>query len=163
MTWPVLRIHDILVRICRYMPLTNGSGSGFRFRSCYYHHCLPDVNKKLIFLQKFFCIFTLWRYIYIFFQKSQKKSQNSRNQDFSPYFLFVMEGYGSGSRRPKHVDPVDPDLDSDPQHWPWLQARCHVSVHNVLPDPRLGAGVPCLHHRDHICLVPGMKTGLCSF
>jgi hypothetical protein len=26
-------------------------------------------------------------------------------------------GSGSRSRRPKHVDPVDPDSDPDPQHW----------------------------------------------
>ncbi len=60
--------------------------------------------------------------------RSQKESQNSRNQGFSYYFCMMIEGSGSGSGSgsihltnggPKHVDPVDPDphSDPDPQHW----------------------------------------------
>jgi hypothetical protein len=45
---------------------------------------------------------TLCRYIniYIIFQRKKvnKKSQNSRNQDFSYYFCLIIEGSGSGSR-----------------------------------------------------------------
>jgi hypothetical protein len=87
---PVFRTHDILVwiriRICRSMPVTNGSGSGF----CYFRHrplrCQPKTN----FLKQFFCsllfegTFTL----------SQKESQNSRIPDFF-YCCMMIEGSGS--------------------------------------------------------------------
>ncbi len=48
---------------------------------------------------------------------------------------------GSGSRRPKnkkHMDPVDPDSDPDPQHWVSLQQNEYSNIHshyetNVMP------------------------------
>ncbi len=43
--------------------------------------------------------------------KSQKKSQNSKNQGFSYYFCLMIRI----QEAQKHVDPVDPDPDSDPQ------------------------------------------------
>jgi hypothetical protein len=122
----VLRIHDILgwirIWIRGSMPLTNRSGSG----SCYFRHWpSQDAIKKTNFLKSFFvfyflkvrtCTCTSFSKI-----KSQKKSQSSRNQDFPYFFCLVIEGSipltdgsGSGSRRPKGMDPVDPDPDSDP-------------------------------------------------
>ncbi len=83
----VLRIHDISVwiriRIRGSMPLTNGYGSWIRF---------------LLFSPSFFK------------DKSQKESQNNRNQGFSDYFCMMIEGsgyipltLGSGSGRPKNM------------------------------------------------------------
>ncbi len=46
---------------------------------------LQDANKKLIFKKKFFCLLQLFKF-FIIFQKL-KKSQNSRNQGFSYFFL----------------------------------------------------------------------------
>jgi len=69
---------------------------------------LQGVNNKI-----FFWVITFWRYIFIIFKdKVIKKSQNSRNQCFSYFFLLddrgsgpgsisLTNGYGSGSRRPK--------------------------------------------------------------
>ncbi len=87
----MLRIHDILVwiRIRRSMPLTNGSGSGFGSRSCYF--CpWPSRQQQKITFYKFFLLITFWRDIYIIFQRQKvnKKSQNSRNQGFSYYFAW---------------------------------------------------------------------------
>ncbi len=73
---------------------------------------LQDASKKLI-LTQFFLLITFWKYIYIIFQryKSQKVSQNRRNQGFSYYFCMMIEGSGfgsipltsgSGSGRPKN-------------------------------------------------------------
>jgi hypothetical protein len=84
---------DILVwiRIRGSMSLTNGSGSRIGSGSCYFVIDLQDANKKLIFLKSFSAYYLLF--------KVQKKSQNSRNQDFSYYFCLMAEGSGSG--RPK--------------------------------------------------------------
>jgi hypothetical protein len=92
----VLRIHDILVWI-RSQQKTKSFKRSF---SAYYFLKVHFHNFSKI--------------------KSQKKSQNRRNQGFFNYFYFMIEGSepltngsGSGSRSPKqHVDPVDPD----PQH-----------------------------------------------
>ncbi len=105
---PVLRIHDILVRIRirGSMPLTNGSGS------CYFRlwpSRNQDANKTLIFYNFFFTAYFFmkvhfWRYTSGFLQ-------NSRNQGFAYYFCLMIEGSGSvpltngsgsGSRRPKN-------------------------------------------------------------
>ncbi len=84
------------------MPLTNGSGYGSG--SCYFRHWPSRCQQKTVF-KNVFLIITFWRYIYIIFQryKVKKKSQSSRNQDFSYYFCLVIEGYGFGSRRPKNI------------------------------------------------------------
>ncbi len=94
---PVLRIHDILgwIRIRGSMPLTNGSGS------CYYRHwpsrCQQKKKKK-----NFNTIFPAYYFLKVHLHhfstiKSQKDSQNSRNQGFSYYFCMMIEGSGSGS------------------------------------------------------------------
>ncbi len=94
---PVFRIHDILVRIRIWirgsMHLTNGSGFG----SCYFRHWLSRHQQKTN-LKKNFCLLLFEG---TSFFKVQKKSQNSRNQRFSYYFSFMIEGFGSG--RPKNM------------------------------------------------------------
>jgi hypothetical protein len=60
---------------------------------------LQDANKKLMFLNKFFCLlpYCLKVHLHDFLKiKSQKESQNSRNQGFSYYFCMMIEGSGSG-------------------------------------------------------------------
>jgi hypothetical protein len=84
---PLLRIHDILVRIwirTLPVPLTNGSGS------CFFRQWPLKWQLKIILL------ITLCSYIYIIFQKYNviNKSQNSRNQGFSFYFCLMKEGSG---------------------------------------------------------------------
>jgi hypothetical protein len=73
-------------------------------------------KKKKKILTQFFLLITFGSYIYIIFhrKKSQKESQNRRNQGFSYYFCMMIEGSGSGSipltsgsgsgsRRPKNT------------------------------------------------------------
>ncbi len=95
-----------------------GCGCAFwcGFGSGYANPCLrimdpdPEPANFVIDLQdpnKNFLLITLWRYIYIIFQRQKviKKSQNSRNQGFSYYFCLMIEGSGSGaeSRWPKNI------------------------------------------------------------
>jgi hypothetical protein len=86
------------------MPLTNGS---------------EDDNKKLNFYFTFSAYYFSKVHLHLFSKiKSQKESQNSRNQSFSNYFCMMIEGSrsgsgsgsipltngsGSGSRRPKNT------------------------------------------------------------
>jgi hypothetical protein len=72
------------------MPLTNGSGSG----SCYFRHWPSRCQQKQIFKHKFFCLILLNHFSKI---KTQKESQNSRNQGFSNYFCMMIGRSGSGS------------------------------------------------------------------
>ncbi len=76
---------------------------------------LQDANKKQIFYFIFSAYYFLKIHIHLFSKiKSQKESQNSRNQGFSYYFCIMIEGSrsgsipltngsGSGSRRPKNM------------------------------------------------------------
>ncbi len=102
---PVLRIHDILgwirIRIRGSMPLTNGSGFGSGFGSGSWIRILPFSSltfkmpaKNTIFSAYFLLKLHLHHFSKI---KSQKESQNSRNQGFSYYFCMMIEGSGSGS------------------------------------------------------------------
>ncbi len=90
---------------------------------------LQDASKKLIFLHNFFCLLLLKLHLYHFSKiKSQKESQNSRNQGFSYYFCMMIEGSGSGSipltsrsgfgsRRPKNM---------------WIRwIRIRIRIHNT--------------------------------
>ncbi len=78
---------------CGSMAFWCGSGS------CYFRHNLRDANKKLIFYLKFFFCQLHFEGTFTSFSKikSQKESQNSRNQGFSYYFCMMIEGSGSGS------------------------------------------------------------------
>ncbi len=84
----MLRIHDILVWIRIWirgsMPLTYGSEFGSRCGSgsCYFRH-LPNFFKK-----SFSAYYCLKVHLHHFSKiKNQKKSQSSRNQCFSFFFL----------------------------------------------------------------------------
>ncbi len=98
---PVFRIHDILgwirIRILGSMLLTNGSGSWIRillFSSLTFK--MPA--KKLIFNTIFSAYYFLKVHLHHFSKiKSQKESQNRRNQGFSYYFCMMIEGSGSGA------------------------------------------------------------------
>ncbi len=99
----MLRIYDILVRIRIWirgsMPLTNGSKFESGSESCYFHHWPSrrqhKTNLKKCFSAYYFLKIHLHRFSKI---KSQKMSQNNRNQGFSYYFCLMIEGSGSGSR-----------------------------------------------------------------
>ena len=103
----VFRIHDILgwirIRILGSMPLTNGSGFVID---------LQDVSKKLIFNTVFSAYYVLKVHLHHFSMiKSQKESQNRRNQGFAYYFCMMIKSgagsipltSGSGSGRPKNM------------------------------------------------------------
>jgi hypothetical protein len=106
--YPVLRIHDILgwirIRIRGSMSLTDPA---------IFVMDLQDASKKLIFYTIFSAYYFLRLHLHHFSKiKSQKESQNSRNQGFSYYFCMMIEGSGSiplasgsgsGSWRPKNM------------------------------------------------------------
>ncbi len=119
---PVLRIHDILgwirIRIRGSMPLNNGSGFGSGFGSGSWIRILlfSALTFKMPAKNKFFntilsAYYFLKLHLHHFSKiKSQKESQNSRNQGFSYYFCMMIEGSGSihltsgsGSKRPKNM------------------------------------------------------------
>ncbi len=80
------------MRIRGIMPLTNGSGS------CYFRHWPSRCQTKTNFLKTFFCYYFSKAHLHHFSKiKSQKESQNSRNQGFYNYFCMMIEGSGSGS------------------------------------------------------------------
>ncbi len=63
---------------------------------------LQDASQKLIFNKIFSAYYFLKVFLHHFSKtKSQKESQNSRNQGFSYYFCMMIEGSGSG--RPKNM------------------------------------------------------------
>ncbi len=74
---------------------------------------LQDASKKLIFNTTFSAYYFLMVHLHHLSKiKSQKESQNRRNQGFSYYFCMMIEGSGaipltsgsgSGSRRPKNM------------------------------------------------------------
>jgi hypothetical protein len=118
----MLQIHDILgwIRIRGSMPLSNESGSGSRIPDpdpAIFLIDLQDSSKKLIFNKIFSAYYFLKLHLHHFAKiKSQKESQNSRNQGFSYYFCMMIEGSGSragsgsipltsgsGSGRPKNM------------------------------------------------------------
>ncbi len=83
---PVLRIHDIFVRILYLDPAI-------------FVIDLQDANNSQFFSPKFFCLFLFEGTFTSFFKdkKFLKKSLNSRNQGFSYFFCLVIEGSRSGS------------------------------------------------------------------
>ncbi len=82
----------ILIQIRGSMLLTNGSGS------FYFHHWHSRCQQKTNFLQIVSAYYFLKVHLHHFSKiKSQKESQNSRNQGFSYYFCMMIEESGSGS------------------------------------------------------------------
>jgi hypothetical protein len=98
---------------CGSMPLTKGSwfgsGSGSWIRILLFSSLTFKMPKKLIFNTIFSAYYFLKLHLHNFSKlKSQKESQNSRNQGFSYYFCMGVEGSipltnGSGSERPKNM------------------------------------------------------------
>ncbi len=72
-------------------------------RSCYFRHWPSRCQQKTNLLTQFFLLaYFLKLHLHHFSNiKSQKESQNSRNQGFSNYFCMMIEGSGSG--RPKNM------------------------------------------------------------
>ncbi len=91
---------------CGSMTFWGGSGSGsadpclwlMDLDPAIFVTDLQDAIKKLIFSANYFLKLHLHNFSKI---KSQKESQNSRNQGFSYYFCMIIEG--SGSARPKNM------------------------------------------------------------
>ncbi len=140
----MLWIRDIFVRI-RFrgsVPLTNGSGSGSR--SCYFRPLSSRRQQKLLLKG-----FPAYRYLLFegtftsFFLrwKGIKYSQKSRNQGFSYYFCLMIEGSGSGSRRPKNIRIHNTGFKA-----PWRMFRRDLEplfrFHDVLIRIRIRGSVP---------------------
>jgi hypothetical protein len=86
------------IRIHRSVPLSNRSESGSLF-----FIDLQETNKQV-----FFSIFFAYYFLKVHLRHSSKikvtkKSQNSGNKGFSYCFYLMIEGSGSGSRRPKNI------------------------------------------------------------
>ncbi len=103
-----MRIHDILVwiRIRGSMPVTNGSGSGFGSGSLIRILLFLSLTFKMPTKTVLFFHFSVYYFLEVHLHhfskiKSQKESQNSRNQDFSSYFCMMIEGPESG--RPENM------------------------------------------------------------
>jgi hypothetical protein len=91
---------------------------------------LQGVNKKLFFFFKFFCLLFFegptGPFLHHFLKKSHKEVTKQYESMFFLFFCLMIEGSGSvalsltngsGSGGPqKHMDPVDPDSDPDPQY-----------------------------------------------
>ncbi len=99
--------------------------------SCYFRHWPLRCQQKNNFLTQFFRLlrYFLKLHLHHFSKiKSQKESQNSRNQGFSYYFCMMMEGSGSG--RPKNM-------------WiRWIRIR----IRNT------GEDLTSFNHRTQICV-----------
>jgi hypothetical protein len=84
---------------------------------------LQDDSKKLIFNTIFSAYYFLKVHLHHFSEiKSQKESQNGRNQGFSYYFCMMIEGSGSraGSGRPKNM-------------WiQWTRIRIRIRIRNTV-------------------------------
>ncbi len=124
-------------------------GSG----SCYFHQWPSRCQQKNNFLKLFFnfdTIFSAYYFLKVHLHhfskiKSQKESQNSRNQGFSYYFCMMIEGSGSGSRagsgsilltsrsgsgRPKNMWSGSGTL--APRFEPWTCLTCLTAGERVL-------------------------------
>ncbi len=111
----VLRNHDILVwiRIRGSMHLTNVSGS------CYFHHWPTRRHQKLnFFIKKVFCTILFKVHLHNFSQiKSQKEV--TKLVEIKVFLTILLNDRRIRIRIQevqKHVDPVDPVSDPDPQH-----------------------------------------------
>ncbi len=128
----------------RSMTFWGGSGSGSAdpclwlmdpdpnpgSESCYFRHWPSRCQQKTNFLTQFFLLITFWRYILHHFSKikSQKESQNSRNQGFSGAGAIPLTS-GSGSGRPKNmwirwIRIRNTGLNTNYAHtWPMIESR----------------------------------------
>ncbi len=123
----VLRIHEILIRIRGFIPLTDGSGSG----SCYYRQWPSRrKNKKFDFFLIFFSYYILKVHLHNFSKiKSHKEVtkqiginvflnifdwwEKDPDPELDPDLYLWLIDPDSDPGGSKHMDPTDPD----PQHW----------------------------------------------
>ncbi len=104
------------------MSFWSGSGSGSADPCLWLMNSDPDPAFFVIDLQDAkgnnFCLNIFPAYyclkVHLHILKSQKESQNSRNQGFSYYFCMVTEGSGSG--RPKNM---------------WIRIRIRIRIRNT--------------------------------
>jgi hypothetical protein len=120
----VLRIHDILVWIRIWirgsMPLINGFGFGSE--TCYFRNLPTRCQQKTNFLNSFFAYYFLKVHLHHFLRKSQKEVTIQNDQGFLTIFARWRIRIHNADQwiririqeAQKHVDPVDPDPDSDP-------------------------------------------------
>ncbi len=77
LNWPVFRIHNIFewIRIRGSMPLANGSWSDPKpgYGSCFFRHWPSRCQQKTICFWTFFLLITVWKYIYMIFQRLKVK------------------------------------------------------------------------------------------
>ena len=140
---PVFRIHYILrwirIRIRGSMPLTNGSGSGFGSRSGSWIRILlfSSLTFKMPAKNKFFnTIFSAYYFLKLHLHhfsqmKSQKESQNSRNQGFSYYFCMMIEGSGSGAGSGSGSIPLTSGSGSWRPKNTWIRIRFRIRIRNT--------------------------------
>ncbi len=95
-------IRDILVRIRKRfrilgsVSLTNGSGS----RSCSFHQRSSRCQKNIFFALSFHAYFYLKVHLH---HSSKIINHKVTKQVFLHFFCLLIEGFGSGSRRPKNI------------------------------------------------------------
>jgi hypothetical protein len=124
----MLQIHDILVwiRIRGSMPLTTGSGS------CYFRHWPSRCQKNLIFKTIFSTCYFLKVHLHYFSKiKSQKESQNSRNQVFSYYFCMMIEWSGSRAGSRNGSIPLTSGSGSGRPKNMWIR-RIRIRIHCLI-------------------------------
>ncbi len=94
-----MQIHDILgwIRIRGSMPLTYGFGSGSWIWILLFSSLTFKMPAKNLFFNTIFSAYSFLKVHLHHFSKikSQKESQNSRNQGFSYYLCMKIEGSGS--------------------------------------------------------------------
>ncbi len=112
-------------------------------RSCYFCHLPLRCQQKNNFLTQFFSAYSFLKLHLIntcnFSKiKSQKESQNSRNQGFSYYFCVMIEGSGSGAGSGSGSIPLTSGSGSGrPKNmWiRWIRIRIRNTT-NLDPDPQ---------------------------
>ncbi len=136
------------IQIRGSIPLTNGSGSGCG--SCYFRQWSSRCQQK-----KFFCLLLFDGTFRSFFKDNKfiEMSQNSRNQCFSNYFCFMMEGSGSAKLPKKtkiHADPDPPPWVHQIRYLPECPAPVARVAGGVLDEwVGRGPGLPAVRRQVH--------------
>ncbi len=129
---------------CGSMTLWGGSGSGSAdpclllmdpdpgSGSCYFRHWPSRCQKKLIFNTIFSAYYFLKLHFHHFSKiKSQKESQNSKNQGFSYYFCMIIEGCGCGSRAGSGSIPLTSGSGSGSRRPKNMWIRIRIRIRNT--------------------------------
>ncbi len=135
----MLRIHDILGWM-GWMTLTNGSGSWIWILLYSSDLLYSSLTFKMPAKNEFFkIIFSAYYFLKLHLQhfskiKSEKESQNCRNQGFSYYFCITIEG--SGSRAGSGSIPMTSGSGSGRPKNMWIRwIRIRSTANNTCPDP----------------------------